>query len=181
MALGALLHRIGMTIVETSGLVLVLVLGIMLLGRGEGDLSGALTPPEGSGAAAAVLGSALVAFYSFVGFETSANLAEEVRDVRRVYPRALFASLVTAGVVYVLIGLVAPAVVERTGQQARLPVLARGVQTDVVAPDRMAEQEPHLVVAIDDVLGRDGAGVDERVDVDDHASVRLPVSSLCDY
>src|SRR3712207_8580715 len=46
----------------------------------------------------AVLAAALLAYYSFVGFETSANLAEEVRDVRRVYPRALFGALLTAGV-----------------------------------------------------------------------------------
>jgi APA family basic amino acid/polyamine antiporter len=100
-----------MTIIESSGLVLVILLGVWVIGRGDGDLSGALTPPEGSSVWLAVLGSALIAFYSFVGFETSANLAEEVRDVSRVYPKALFGSLATAGVVYVLIGLVAPAVV----------------------------------------------------------------------
>src|SRR3712207_5291976 len=58
----------------------------------------------------AVLAAALLAYYSFVGFETSANLAEEVRDVRRVYPRALFGALLTAGVVYVLVGLAASVV-----------------------------------------------------------------------
>ncbi|GEA86422.1 APC family permease [Cellulomonas cellasea] len=100
-----------MTAVELTGLLIVIVLGALLLGRGEADLSRITEAPEGTGAAAAVLGSALIAFYSFVGFETSANLAEEVRDVSRVYPRALFGALATAGVVYVLVGLVAPAVV----------------------------------------------------------------------
>ena len=100
-----------MTLVETAGLVAVVVLGAWVIGRGDADLGGALTAPEGTTPALAVLGSALVAFYSFVGFETSANLAEEVRDVSRVYPRALFGSLLTAGVVYVLVGFVAPAVV----------------------------------------------------------------------
>ncbi|WP_258726000.1 APC family permease [Cellulomonas sp. NS3] len=100
-----------MTAVELTGLLIVIVLGALLLGRGEADLSRIAEAPEGTGAAAAVLGSALIAFYSFVGFETSANLAEEVRDVSRVYPRALFGALATAGVVYVLVGLVAPAVV----------------------------------------------------------------------
>lgn len=101
-----------MTVVESAGLVLVVVLGAWVLGRGDADLGGAFTPPEGSSVWLAVLGSALVAFYSFVGFETSANLAEEIRDVSRVYPRALFGSLATAGVVYVLLGFVAPAVVD---------------------------------------------------------------------
>lgn len=94
-----------MTLVEVSGLVLVVVLGAIVLGRGDGDLGRALELPPDVSPWAAVLGAALIAFYSFVGFETSANLAEEVRDVRRTYPRALFASLVVAGVVYVLVAL----------------------------------------------------------------------------
>lgn len=100
-----------MTTIELSGLVLVVVLGAVVLGRGEGDPSRVLELPAETSWAAAVLGGALIAFYSFVGFETSANLAEEVTDVRRVYPRALFGALVAAGVVYLLVGLVAPAVV----------------------------------------------------------------------
>ncbi|MFI2102026.1 APC family permease [Isoptericola sp. NPDC019693] len=100
-----------MTVIEASGLVLVIVLGAWVIGRGDADLGGAFIPPEDSSVGLAVLGSALVAFYSFVGFETSANLAEEVRDVSRVYPRALFGALATAGAVYVLLGFVAPAVV----------------------------------------------------------------------
>ncbi len=67
---------------------------------------------EGTTPALAVLAAAILAYYSFVGFETSANLAEEVRDVRRTYPRALFGALVTAGVVYVAVGVAAVAVVD---------------------------------------------------------------------
>ncbi|MDM7831634.1 APC family permease [Cellulomonas edaphi] len=103
--------NVGMTAIELSGLLLVVVLGAVVLGRGDGDLTRLTQLPEGTALATATLGGALIAFYSFVGFETSANLAEEVRDVRRVYPRALFGALLTAGVVYLLIGLVAPAVV----------------------------------------------------------------------
>ncbi len=66
----------------------------------------------GDNPAIAVLAASLLAFYSFVGFETSANLAEEVKDVRRTYPRALFLSLITAGVVYVAVGLASTAAVD---------------------------------------------------------------------
>ncbi len=103
--------NIGMTLVETTGLVLVIVLGAWVIGRGDADLGGAFDPPAETGVWVAVLGSALIAYYSFVGFETSANLAEEIRDVSRVYPRALFGALLTAGVVYLLLGFVAPAVI----------------------------------------------------------------------
>ncbi|GAA2021235.1 APC family permease [Pseudokineococcus marinus] len=99
-----------MTLVEVGGLLLVVVLGALVLGRGDGDLGRALEMPADVSPWAAVLGAALIAFYSFVGFETSANLAEEVRDVRRTYPRALFSSLLVAGVVYVLVALAAVAV-----------------------------------------------------------------------
>ena len=99
-----------MTLVEVSGLVLVVVLGALVLGRGDGDLGRTVEFPPGVAPASAVLAAALLAYYSFVGFETSANLAEEVRDVRRVYPRALFGALLTAGVVYVLVGLAASVV-----------------------------------------------------------------------
>jgi basic amino acid/polyamine antiporter, APA family len=100
-----------MTLVESSGLVLVVVLGAVVLGRGDGDPGRVVEFPPGVSAGSAVLAAALLAYYSFVGFETSANIAEEVRDVRRVYPRALFGALLTAGVVYVLVGLAATAVV----------------------------------------------------------------------
>ncbi|MBO3089403.1 APC family permease [Cellulomonas dongxiuzhuiae] len=103
--------NIVMTLIETTGLVVVILLGAWVIGRGDADLSGAFAPPAETGVATAVLASALIAYYSFVGFETSANLAEEITDVSRVYPRALFGSLLTAGVVYLLLGFVAPAVV----------------------------------------------------------------------
>ena len=96
-----------MTVVEVSGLLLVVVLGAVVLGRGDGEVGRVVEFPEGVSAGSAVLAAAILAYYSFVGFETSANVAEEVRDVRRVYPRALFGALLTAGVVYVLVGLVA--------------------------------------------------------------------------
>lgn len=99
-----------MTVIEVSGLLLVVALGAVVLGRGDGDLGRVVEFREGVSPWTAVLGAALIAYYSYVGFETSANVAEEVRDVRRVYPKALFGALLTAGVVYVLVGLAATTV-----------------------------------------------------------------------
>ena len=94
-----------MTIIELSGLVIVVVVVAVMVGGGGGDL-GRVTTPAGEGSIAlAVLGAAIIAYYSFVGFETSANVIEEVREPRKVYPMALFGALITAGVVYVLVGL----------------------------------------------------------------------------
>ena len=69
-----------MTVIELSGWLLVIVLGAVVLGRGDGDVGRVMQFPEGVSASPAVFAAALLAFYSFVGFETSANVAEEVRN-----------------------------------------------------------------------------------------------------
>jgi APA family basic amino acid/polyamine antiporter len=99
-----------MTVIEVSGLLLVIVAAIWFFQTGEADLSRAVQFKEGINPAYAVLGAALLAFYSFVGFETSANMAEEVRNVRKVYPRALFGALLIAGAIYMGVGVAAAAV-----------------------------------------------------------------------
>lgn len=99
-----------MTVIELSGLILVIVAAVWYFRTGEADLGRTLTFKPGVSPMLAVLGAALLAFYSFVGFETSANLAEEIKDVRKVYPRALFAALLTAGVVYMAVGVAASSV-----------------------------------------------------------------------
>lgn len=103
--------NLGMTVIEVSGLVVIIALAGLVLSRGDGAPSRVLEFTDETTPTLAVLGAALLAFYSFVGFETSANIAEEVEDVRRVYPRALLGAVTTAGVVYVLVGLAVSTVV----------------------------------------------------------------------
>lgn len=99
-----------MTVIEVSGLLMVIVAAVWCFQTGEADLSRAVQFKEGINPAYAVLGAALLAFYSFVGFETSANMAEEVRNVRTVYPRALFGALLIAGAIYMGVGVAAAVV-----------------------------------------------------------------------
>lgn len=99
-----------MTVIEVTGLLIVVIAGAVVVGGGRGDVSRFGQFPGGSTPALAVLGGAIIAYYSFVGFETSANVAEEIRDPSRVYPVALFAALITAGVAYILVGLASSAV-----------------------------------------------------------------------
>ncbi|MDD1508141.1 APC family permease [Pseudomonas sp. CNPSo 3701] len=94
-----------MTTIELSGLLLVIVAAAWFLRGGEGDFSRVVEFKAGVNPAYAVLGAALLAFYSFVGFETSANLAEEIRDVRKTYPRALFGALLIAGAIYMAVAI----------------------------------------------------------------------------
>ncbi|WP_101952453.1 APC family permease [Mycobacterium sp. 3519A] len=94
-----------MTVIEFSGLLIVVGVVAVMVGRGDGDLSRIGQFPPDVAPPLAVLSGAIVAYYSFVGFETSANVVEEIRDPSRVYPKALFGALGTAGAVYVLVGL----------------------------------------------------------------------------
>lgn len=99
-----------MTVIEVSGLLIVIFAAVWFFRTGDADLGRAVTFKPGVNPAIAVLSAALLAFYSFVGFETSANLAEEIRDVRKTYPRALFGALLIAGAVYMGVAVAAAAV-----------------------------------------------------------------------
>src|SRR5690606_16811048 len=63
-----------MTIIEVSGLVIVVVVVALMVGGGGGDVSRVMEPAGTGGVGFAVLGGAIIAYYSFVGFETSANV-----------------------------------------------------------------------------------------------------------
>jgi APA family basic amino acid/polyamine antiporter len=94
-----------MTVIELSGLLIVIVAVAVMVGGGHGEVGRITEFPDGTTPALAILAGAIVAYYSFVGFETSANVAEEIRNPSKVYPKALFGALVTAGVVYALVGI----------------------------------------------------------------------------
>jgi len=137
-----------MTVIEVSGLVLVVVLGAIVFGRGDGDVGRVTQFPAGVSAGTAVLSAAILAYYSFVGFETSANIAEEVRDVRRVYPKALFGALLTAGVVYVAVGLTASIVLPADELSASSGPLLEVVRaTGIAVPDELFSAIALIAVA----------------------------------
>ncbi|NQX05353.1 APC family permease [Rathayibacter sp. VKM Ac-2856] len=101
----SLLSNTVMTVIEVGGLLIVIVCVALMIAGGGGDLGRTVELSSEQAPVLAVLGAAIIAYYSFVGFETSANIAEELRDPSRIYPRALFGALLTAGGVYLLVGL----------------------------------------------------------------------------
>lgn len=103
-----------LTVIELTGLLLVIVVALVALGDGQGDLGNAFTTEgmDGGLLGAALAGTAL-AFYALIGFEDSVNVAEETQNPGRDYPRALFGGIVLAGAIYVTIGILAPAVLPR--------------------------------------------------------------------
>ena len=131
----SLASNVVMTVIELSGLLIVIASVGLLLGSGGGDVSRVTEFPNGTSPALATLAAAVIAYYSFVGFETSANVAEEVRDPSRVYPKALFGALITAGVVYVLVGLASSIALPASRlQESSGPLLAVVASTGVGIP-----------------------------------------------
>jgi len=106
-----------LTLIELSGLVLVVVIGAAALGDGIGDPGRALEFKDGVDVPLALMGGAGLAFFALIGFEDSVNVAEETRNPRRDYPRALFGGLLVAGFVYLLVTVIASMVVP-TGRLA---------------------------------------------------------------
>ena len=103
--------NVGFTLVELGGLVLIVVIAAVALGQGDADLGRAFEFKEGSSIFAATLAGAALAFYALIGFEDSVNVAEETKEPRRVYPKALFLGVVTAGLIYLLVTIGAASVV----------------------------------------------------------------------
>ncbi|MFD3871836.1 APC family permease [Streptomyces sp. NPDC058623] len=126
------------TLIETGGLLLVVGLGAWIVMRGDGDV-GRLTQlgTDSSSPAAAVMAGAVLAYYSFVGFETSVNVAEETLDPTRSYPRALFAALATAGIVYAAVGAAASAAVPTSTLAASDGPLLEVVRTAGAVPPKL--------------------------------------------
>jgi APA family basic amino acid/polyamine antiporter len=92
------------TLIEAGGLVVFIGLGMTTSSFGEGT-GDALEAIPISGVAA---GMALV-FFSFLGFENIANLAEEAKQPEKHLPWAIFASLGFATLLYILVALAAVA------------------------------------------------------------------------
>ncbi|KWX21600.1 amino acid permease [Mycolicibacterium wolinskyi] len=125
-----------MTVIELTGLLIVIVAGAVAVGRGHGDVSRVVEFPADSVPTLAILAGAIIAYYSFVGFETSANVAEEIRDPSKVYPMALFGALTAAGVVYVLVGLASAAVLSPSQlSQSSGPLLDVVSESGLGVPD----------------------------------------------
>jgi amino acid transporter len=103
----------GLTAVELAGLILITVIGLGVLFDGGGDTSRAFEfdTSEGETTLAAILAGTALAFYALIGFEDSANVAEEAQDPRRSYPLALFGGLAIAGGIYLVVTMVASMVV----------------------------------------------------------------------
>ncbi len=103
--------NLGMSITELTGLALVLIIGAVVLFGGGADLGRPFQFNEGGNPVFLALAGATLAFFAMTGFENAANVAEEVQNPSRVYPRALLGGMAAAGVIYLVISFIASMVV----------------------------------------------------------------------
>jgi L-asparagine transporter-like permease len=100
--------NIAITLVELSGLIFIILVGAKVLLSGDGNPGQAFEFKEsGFGALTGITACAATAFYAFIGFEDSVNMAEEVRDPVRSFPPSLLTGIVTASIIYLLVGFTA--------------------------------------------------------------------------
>jgi len=97
------------TIIEVAGLLLVVGAGLTMaepagLGAAPAARNPDLLP---SITVVGIVAGSLLAFYAFIGFEDMVTLAEEVRNVRRVMPRAILAALGVSTVLYLAVAFTA--------------------------------------------------------------------------
>jgi APA family basic amino acid/polyamine antiporter len=124
-----------LTLVELSGLLLVILISFWAIAGGAADFSRvvAFETPEDKGVLLAVSTATSLAFFAMVGFEDSVNMAEETKDPSRIFPRIMLTGLGITAVVYVLVSVCAVALVpigELAGNETPLVTV---VQT--AAPD----------------------------------------------
>ncbi|MDN6530417.1 MAG: APC family permease, partial [Brevibacterium sp.] len=101
-----------LTMIELTGLLLVILVGFFALGSGSADFSRVLIfeTADDKSIFLAVTAATSLAFFSMVGFEDSVNMVEETKDPR-VFPKIMLSGLTITGIIYVLVSIVAVAAV----------------------------------------------------------------------
>ncbi|MFX1456816.1 MAG: APC family permease [Promethearchaeota archaeon] len=84
------------TLIEASGLIIIIVIGIPLFGRVNYF---ALPPASTFGA---MFSSVALIFFAYIGFEDIANIAEEVKEPHKNLPRAIIYSIIITTIIYCL-------------------------------------------------------------------------------
>lgn len=102
-----------LTLVELSGLLLVIFVGFWFIAGGDADWSRAVAfeTPGDKNIFLAVTTATSLAFFAMVGFEDSVNMAEECHEPQRIFPKMMLTGLGITAVIYVLVSICAVVIV----------------------------------------------------------------------
>ncbi|MGF6229576.1 APA family basic amino acid/polyamine antiporter [Inquilinus ginsengisoli] len=95
-----------LTVVELTGLLIIICIGLWAIGMGQGDVSRVTQfGTADRGVFWSVIAATTLAFFAMVGFEDSVNMAEECREPSSIFPKVLLAGLFITGAIYVLVSI----------------------------------------------------------------------------
>jgi APA family basic amino acid/polyamine antiporter len=95
-----------LTIIELSGLLLIIGVGLFAVAGGAGEPSRLLEINTGETTAfVAITAATSLAFFAMVGFEDSVNMAEECHNPAKIFPRAMLLGMGVAAAIYVIIAV----------------------------------------------------------------------------
>ncbi len=113
------------TVIEASGLIIIIFIGVPYLGS--------INYLELTRGLNGVIEAGVLIFFSYIGFENIARLAEETKEPAKNMPRAILFSIAITTVIYVLVGVAALSVVswqELAQAEAPLALIAQRVYGD---------------------------------------------------
>ncbi|MCB9834623.1 amino acid permease [Candidatus Nomurabacteria bacterium] len=96
-----------MTWLEIIGLIGVIIFGTLYIKSNQKPLDINLNPNDIIGNLGIIISGSFIAFYAYLGFEDMSNVAEEVKSPEKNMPRGIYISLIIAGIVYLLVGIIA--------------------------------------------------------------------------
>ena len=102
-----------LTLVELSGLLMIIFIGLYAVTQGNADFSRVVVfeSPSDQNTFFAVTTATALAFFAMIGFEDSVNMAEETKNPSRDFPRMMLTGLGIAAVIYTLVSITAVALV----------------------------------------------------------------------
>jgi APA family basic amino acid/polyamine antiporter len=111
-----------LTIAEAAGLGIVIWAGMSISGA-EVDY---FDMPNGF---SGIFSAFTLVFFAYIGFENIANIAEEIKNPRKVLPRAIILAITITAIVYVLVSLSAVRVLDWQALDASFAPLADVIKT----------------------------------------------------
>src|ERR671910_462647 len=147
--------NIVLTLVELSGLLIVIFVGLYAVTQGKADFSRVVIfdTREDKSIFVAVTAGTSLAFFAMVGFEDSVNMAEEVKEPERVFPKIMLTGLGITGAIYILVSITAIALVPAgelgEGEAPLTKVVAAGAPVSLLgAPPPLLLRAVSRVVTI---------------------------------
>lgn len=96
-----------LTLVELSGLLIVILIGFYAIGDADFSRAVAFDTPDDKNVFLAITTATSLAFFAMVGFEDSVNMAEECHEPHKIFPKMMLTGLGITGVIYILVSIFA--------------------------------------------------------------------------